>query len=299
MADDKFSTGSMYDWADEYDPTNPDGPEPKNMERENGTNILRDAMVGKYTPPPYDPLRTNLGPVGFVPGAPQVDPLPYDVPPNMHPDMEIRQDEGPFFTRSNRRGGVNDASRDINDYLQKMMPPEASKQGSPYRSMDIADSIMTNETPAVRLSTDKMMGHDYWPLTPLGVAAGGNDLDKYNRTFIMPNFARDERLGIDNSNYDDALTLRGMPDYMKKDAAEQLAKDAMDSKTESETVWEGTTAPTQGDIDKVNANPTDGMYQMFEDQFGPEATAKAFPIDEEKDPVPLPQPRPKSAPKRK
>jgi len=281
------------DWADEYDPTNPDGPPPKNL----------SDMAPSLKPPGYDPIRTNLGPVGYVPGAPQVDPLPYAIPPNMHPNMEIRNDEGPFFTQSNRRAGQSNATRDINDYLQKMLPPAATKVGSPYRTLDNLDQmtpVPVGSPVGQLLAPDSMVGPAYRrPDDELSRGAGIEDIDRYHRTFHMPNFSRDERLAKDNSDFDDATSIRGMPDYMQKDTAAQLVHDAMDSKMEQEVVWEGKTAPTQGDIDKVKANPTDGMYQMFEDQFGADATAKAFPMDEEEEPVPLPKPRPKSAPKRK
>lgn len=289
------------DWADEYDPTNPDGPEPKNMQRTEGIDILKDAMNEKYgsspPKPQYDPIRTNLGPVGFVPGAPQVDPLPYEASTN--PNVEVRNNEGPFFSYSDRRGGVNNANRDINDYLQKMLPPDMTKAGSPWRSLNTNDEIqMAEHMPSFTVRDSHFADAHYFPLTPMGVEAGGADLDKYNRTYHMPNFPRDDKLANDNSNFDDALTLRTMPEYMQKDTATQLAKDAMESKMESETVWEGKTAPTQADIDKVKANPTDGMIQMFEDQFGVDAVNKAFP-DAEEESVPLPKSRPKSAPKRK
>jgi hypothetical protein len=260
-------------------------------------------MIEKYPPPPstYDPLRTNLGPVGFVKGAPQIDPLPMEIPPNMNPNMEIRNNEGPFFSSSNRRGGQSWANRNIDDYLQKMMPPSTSSVGSPWRTIDMNDWAQAAEhMPSQRLPNDRMMDSYYKPAPPMGKDLGANDLDVYNRTYRMQDFPRDARLAKENDIVDDAVTLRGLPDYMQKNAAEQLAKDAMDSKMESEVAWEGKHgAPTQADIDKVNANPTDGMYQMFEDQFGMEALNKAFPMDEEPEPIPLPKPRPKSAPKRK
>jgi hypothetical protein len=285
------------DWADEYDPTNPDGPEPKNMQK---TDPIGDLIEKHGMPagPAYDPLRTNLGPVGFVKAAPQVDPMPMEIPPNMNPNMEIRNNEGPFFSSSNRRGGQSWATRSIEDYLQNMMTPADSKVGSPWRSIDMNQwAGNTGHMPNDVLREGHMADAHYFPAPPMGKDVGTDDLDRYNRTYRMPNFPRDARLAKDNDAYDDALTLRTMPEYMQKDAAEQLAKDAMDSKMESETVWEGKSAPTQADIDKVKANPTDGLIQMFEDQFGAEAVSKVFPDEEE--PVPLPKPRPKSAPKRK
>ena len=305
------------DWADEYDPTNPDGPEPKNMQKTDPIgDWIESGEINTKSPSKsggkvfYDPIRTNLGPVGFIAGAPQVDPLPYETPPELSqmakdlggpmfgPQVDIRANEGPFFTQSNRRGGQNEAHRDISDFLQNMMTPADTKVGSTWRSLDMNNWAKNAEhMPSHTLRDHHFADAHYFPLTPMGVELGGTDLDKYHQAYHPPNFPRDDMLANDMSNQDDAVTVLTMPEYMQKGTAEQLAKDAMDSKMESETVWEGKTAPTQADIDKVKANPTDGMIQMFEDQFGAEATSKVFPDDEES--VPLPKARPKEAPKRR
>ena len=307
------------DWADTYDPTNPDGPAPKDMKkadpigdtidqdrRETGTSILKDALkkAGSFfNVPTYDPVTTNLGPVGFVRAPPQVDPLPYEIPPNMHPDMEIRNNEGPFLTKSDRAGGESHQFRELDDYLQKMVPPSMTQVGSPWRSLDLKDELLDPwHTPSGELTYSHMSDAHYFPATQLGKDLGSDDIAAYHRTFMMPNASRDARLGVDDNDRANALLVRRMPDYMQKDTAEQLAKDAINSRMVDEPVWEGTSAPTQADIDKVKENPTDGMIRMFEDKFGPEAASIYFPLDGENDELPekppLPKSRPSSAPKR-
>jgi hypothetical protein len=55
------------------------------------------------------------------------------------------------------------------------------------------------------------------------------------------------------------------------DRAEAMAQDKIDK---AGNTFDGTDAPTQNDIERLTASPTDSMVEAFDEQFGDGAAAK-------------------------
>jgi hypothetical protein len=236
-------------------------------------------------PPPEKPsafnLMTSKGPLNWQPAPPQEDPLPYPMPTN--PNVEARNNEGPFFY-----AGGGEMHRDLSPYLLKMLG-DRMKPGSGYDQsittmMRLGD--LEGASPSAQYLDNPMTFERFYSRhDPLSIALGIEDLDKYGQQFQMPDIKRDRNLRYEMSEAEYEAKKRSLPDYLqrrvnqeaedfknKMDPASRMAMEAIDRR--GNVMWQGDTAPTQRDIDIINAKPSDSVLEQFEEQFGQGSVGK-------------------------